>query len=294
MGSIRLEHDDRPGSYVLRAVSLLWLAVLGGLLVVFVTLVPLLPFPSGGDLETGRSVDAVPLLMIQFVGAVISVVVILRRPRNPVGWLLMVMSTGFFAYGYASLLAVRWAATAPNWTALLEGSRSYFWLSTFMGATWLLLVFPDGHPALARLASHRMAGHRRPCRRHPGRGGDPVADHPQSDQRVQVAVGGFAGDRGAGRCGHGGAGDRLRRVGGAWRSSDEALQLKWVVVGFGLTTGWALGTTAVSPLLGRSSVSPWLGALAALPRSIAIAVAILRYRLYAIDRIISRTVPTCC
>lgn len=191
------------------------------------------------------------------------------------------------------MLAVRWATGAPVWSGWLDASRSFWWLSTFSAATWLLLVFPDG-----RLPSRgwRVVGWLA------------VAVHIAVVVALVVTpleitpnvVNTFSPRLE-------GAGPATAALVGAvmvllavafaalvmrWRASEgvEELQLKWVVAGFGLTTGWAVGTTALSALLDLRTVSPWVGALAALPRSIAIAWAILRYRLYAIDRIISRTV----
>jgi hypothetical protein len=70
--------------------------------------------------------------------------------------------------------------------------------------------------------------------------------------------------------------------------ADERQQLKWF--------GWSGVILLVSLLVGSSSIGPladwgWIldvGGLAFLP--IAIGVAVLRYRLYAIDRIVSRTI----
>jgi hypothetical protein len=70
----------------------------------------------------------------------------------------------------------------------------------------------------------------------------------------------------------------------------ERLQLRWLAVAGGLGAGLLLVTAAVAGLAGRDGiVLAALGAMVAL-LPLATGAAILRYRLYDLDRIISRTV----
>ncbi len=76
-----------------------------------------------------------------------------------------------------------------------------------------------------------------------------------------------------------------------WRSSqpDQRAQLKWVLFAAAVGFGAIVVSAALIPLLGDwLSELLWILALPAIP--VACGVSILRYRLYDIDRIVSRTV----
>jgi peptidoglycan/LPS O-acetylase OafA/YrhL len=76
---------------------------------------------------------------------------------------------------------------------------------------------------------------------------------------------------------------RFRRARGA-----ERQQLRWVAMAAGLLAA-AVVATVVGALTGHPAVSEWTSGLFVALLPVAIGAAILRYRLYDLDRIISRT-----
>jgi hypothetical protein len=77
---------------------------------------------------------------------------------------------------------------------------------------------------------------------------------------------------------------RFRRAGGI-----ERQQLRWVALAAGLT-GVAMGAVAVLVAVGNLELASWAAVLCLILLPLATGAAILRYRLYDLDRIISRTV----
>jgi hypothetical protein len=81
---------------------------------------------------------------------------------------------------------------------------------------------------------------------------------------------------------------RFRRASGI-----ERQQLRWITAALAFVVAAVVGGLLVERLVPGSAESgvAWLGAIAAFPAvAVAIGVAVLRYRLYEIDRIISRTI----
>lgn len=222
-----------------------------------------------------------------FVGALL----IVRYARNPIGWVLYVQATGM---GFEEA-AVGWAAAGlpgavwPVWVA------SWAWAPALVGVLVLLpLTFPDGHLPSQRwrpvvwLAAAGVAGfvvgnafYPQPVptgepnpAAWPGAAG--VLDALRLAGAVLVAVSVGLAVTAAVR--------RFRASRGV-----ERTRLKWfafgaVLAGVGLITMGVLYesgySTAAKVVMGTAS--------AALP--VAIALAIFRYRLYEIDKIVSRTV----
>jgi hypothetical protein len=229
----------------------------------------------------------------------------IRRPANRLGWLLILVAwgiglgsagadtvkAGFDPTGNARLQLVAWASSAA-------------WTLIFLGMLAIMLTYPDGRlPAgrggrLARLAlglqvvvgllimtgptitltTNAVTVLPNPLAILPEHmlwQVLPPTDglYPVMLAILLVALVGM-----------------LRR----WRRADGLArqQYRWLVAAFGLvcvaTAGWAF----ISFVLGQPPNGPayvaGMGSLAAVPAAIAIAV--LRYRLYEIDRIISRTV----
>jgi hypothetical protein len=77
---------------------------------------------------------------------------------------------------------------------------------------------------------------------------------------------------------------RFRRARGI-----ERQQLRWVALAAGLT-GMAMGAVAVLVAAGELNLAGWAAVLCLILLPLATGAAILRYRLYDLDRIISRTV----
>ena len=140
----------------------------------------LLQVPAGvlerdGDSLALSALFVVVLLVFGLVGAVVAT----RLPRNPIGWLFLVLAllNGVYelAYGYAyytlevdpgALPGAAWAAWVSNWTSPLS--------PPFLIAA--LLLFPDGRPPTPRwrwvavvVRAARRAGARCSTRSRPGR-----------------------------------------------------------------------------------------------------------------------------
>jgi hypothetical protein len=231
---------------------------------------------------------------------VVGFVLASRRPGNRVGWMFLggglVLGLGFFCARYGqrglvaapgSLPAARAAAWFPNWA----------WVIPTAGLAFLLLLFPTGRlrsrrwrPAAwfvaAVFALDAVAQVARACRIW----ADPYAApgdgwYPGSHTAVLIVA--------SAALLVGGAAVTARF---ARSSGEERLQLKWFVTAALLVVA-AIIPLGLAPQIGFSPAAanaavPTLKvafSLALVCLYAAIAVAVLKYRLYAIDRVISRT-----
>jgi hypothetical protein len=244
------------------------------------------------QLTPGTVLVAVPLI-VAFGG--VGVVVARRQSRNPLGWImlgcLIVLALGGIAAFYAVLdyrLGHHGLPLAP--VAVVLGNSVQ--LLTLLGVALIILLFPDG-----RLPGPRW---RWVLWAYAGFGAcvlalnaaGPIAAVASNDIRLDpsgnltttghlpgwmdwfstiVITAGVAGILLVG----------VRRQVLSWRQAagERRQQLKWVAFGGAVSVAWLIG----SPFFGNLF---FLG-LAALP--VSMGIAILRYRLYDIDRIISRT-----
>jgi len=251
-----------------------------------------------------RALGDLNLFVVVFLGTVVTystvgAAIAARRPDHYAGWMLLATGVLFglivLCIGYASSTeppaspraGAAWTAWAASWgfETLLGGMAIFF-----------LLLFPDG-----RLPSPRW----RPVAGLAfvsllafaiGTALDPsvlAADYPwlSSPIDVQPAMASLAG----GLALVGNAGIVVTVVLAGWslvwryRRSDTTvrLQIKWVAY---VGVGMAIAFSVASLQIGTASEIAWLIGLtlvAALP--LAVAFAILRYRLLEIDRLISRT-----
>ncbi len=277
-------------AWSLWAISLA-LIVFGGLLD---TLTP--PVPVRGASPPGSAVLFRALLLaFPTVGALVAS----RRPENPIGWIFcgggLVNVVQDFALRYADY-------TLYAQHGALPGGRYMAWISSWVGspslmvlAVLLFLLFPNG-----RLPSRRW----RPVVWMAVGGGVIVA------LAVALRPGAldthsFANPLGLG----GGIGSVLQvlgNVGGALvpvsllasvtslilrlrdARGDERQQLKWFVYAAALMVGGVAGSLVFST--GRASSIAWfMTILGFMVLPICTGIAILKYRLYDIDRIINRT-----
>ncbi len=217
-----------------------------------------------------------------------------RLPRHPMGWLLLTIA-GFFLLGWPTYtLGTALLDSHPGVAAWLlwygrEDDQAWIWLPPVgLLFTQVLLRFPDGRlPSpgwrwfsrasaviLGLIVAFAMTA-----------GGDvaPGLANPtgipwMAQQEWLVPVLGlpllmsFAGSAVSVIV-------RYRRAGAV-----ERTQIRW----FAWAAGFAVGLYLVSIVLSNDALNTWVGlSYALIPASIGVAV--LRYRLYAIDRIISRT-----
>jgi MFS family permease len=231
------------------------------------------------------------VLAFSTVGALVAS----RRPRNPIGW---IMCASAIAYAIGGLGAARAQAfEAPHMVHQWLGS--WIWgLGIGLAGTFLLLLFPDG-----ALPSHRW----RPVAWAAGLGMSAfvigAAFGPElagSNIRNPIGIGGFVGQGlevlqqgivlvvGATLASVVSLVLRFRRS-----TDEERHQLKWLTYAASLVALAVVAASLVSALSEPSDASDNIqnglitGAMATVP--IAIGIAILRYRLYEIDRIINRT-----
>jgi signal transduction histidine kinase len=220
---------------------------------------------------------------------VVGFVLASRRPANRVGWVFLAAGVGLALAGFCGPYALRALIAAPG---VLPAGRAVAWLSnwTFVIQTaalsYLLLLFPTGRlrtprwrPAawflaavFALLTVTQLAHATRVW-------ADPFSSFPDGQLPgvvhvilVLVPVALLIGIAGL-----------LVRFAGS--SGDERLQLKWFVAAAVLVVA-----TMIPSILTNSPVTTVLQNLAFLCLYAAIAIAVLKYRLYEIDIVINRTV----
>jgi hypothetical protein len=244
---------------------------------------------------TLRHILAGSTLVLAF--GMVGVVVAHRQPRNRIGWILLgfiiLLGVSNIAGFYAVLdyrLGHRRLPLAPVAVVLANTA----WLPALAAAPLIILLFPDGRlptprwrwvlwayagliacvmavvaaQPIAAVADHDIRLDPSGNLTSSGRLPDWLANPPVWIGAVVVfSLAGIA----------------LSAVGRqvlSWRQArgERRQQLKWLAFGAAVTVAWLIGMLMVNlPLVG----------IAALP--VSIGIAILKYRLYDIDRIISRT-----
>lgn len=238
----------------------------------------------------------------------VGALLLFRRPEHRLGWLLAGIGALALLGGAATEYALDTARAGGSASVFLEWAvwlANWFWFPVLGGVlVFLPLLFPDGRPptsrwlwvavigtaailgltvgsALQERYKTTLLGEIAPVENPLGVEGFPKAEA-LLDPLLVLLLGAFVGAVAALTV-------RFRRSRGA-----ERLQLKWFTYGLGLMLAWnLLGEVLWVSVLGRDpllggSVLPFGILLTFIP--ITIAFAILRYRLYAIDRIVSRTV----
>jgi MFS family permease len=275
------------------------MAVLGGVAVL--SLVAALPL----TLLSGQLGNGLVALVIGIPCAAIGVLVAWRQPSNPLGWLFLVIAVCLFASndgGDYSYFVYRLGHRVPLGPVALVTDQ--FWTSGLALIAVVILLFPDGRLAsrpwrwalwafcalYATLLAATAAAVAGALSAHPMRidaaGGLSAVDNPggwyaTTERSILIMILVLS------------VGFICRQV-LSWRrsSGERRQQLKWLASGaavaiVSLVLGAAFGTTGTTTIF-REWVDNllWFG-LAALP--VSMGVAILRYRLYEIDKIISRT-----
>jgi hypothetical protein len=253
---------------------------------------------GSGQISAGSGLGilfGVLLLMFPTVGAF----VVSRRPENPIGWIFcavgLLASVGVFAESYAEYALH--ASSAP-----LFGVQYAAWLSSWTGpglllaAAFLFLLFPDGRlPSrrwrlVAWMAAIGSSLTALGVAFEPG----PLEANRSIDNPVGIGgtLGGVVEVLGV-------VGAivlnvsvllsgislilRLHRARGV-----ERQQLKWFVYAAAMMGGGLVASFLISSDL-VNSIAWTLGILGFMVLPVATGIAILRYRLYDIDRIINRT-----
>jgi hypothetical protein len=277
------------------AASSLWALclLLSALGVVFWVLGAATPMPPG---DFGfRGIDIIFTAAFSTVGTVIAS----RRPHNRVGWLFLAAGLGFAVVGFTYQYAVYAVLARPGLRLGPESAwvLNCIWPLTLAALAWVILVFPDGRllsprwrPAVwlaglgAALAAAGLALSPGPLDEFE------AVENPFGLEDAGVVVRlltpvGMAGWGVALVAAGVSLVVRLRRARGEQRQ-----QLKWLAYAAALaaiTQAVNLVCFLVWGIRPGALVAAYICALTAMP--VAAGIAILRYRLYDIDRIINRT-----
>ena len=286
-GSVNAAHPSRPIAIVLLSLSMAMVA--------FAMASLLLP---GGDALPDRP-DLITVVVVAFVMLsypIVGAIVAIRRPGNPLGWLLLALGLGFTVAFFSTDYVGR--AVVSGWS--LPGVVLVAWISNWgfavdmaIGFTWIPLLFPTGHlpgprwrPVAWAIAITMILGITasalRPGRLDAGLGALP---NPFGIDALAGILGlvetlYFPAIAALGVICVGSLFVRFRRSGPV-----ERQQVKWFLlanVAFLVTLVIAFATFNDAAFVAA------LVAAAGIP--IAAGIAILRYRLWDIDRIVSRTV----
>jgi hypothetical protein len=242
---------------------------------------------------------AIPPSVAALTAGVVGAVLASRRPRHPVGWLLLAMgvdmgvsgaAVGYIPYG----LVVRpGALPAANVVARIYPVT----IAAVLAAVgFVLLLTPTGSPpsprwrrwtwalavavTVALVAATVAPGSLDPLAQFVSGPLDPRVYGGALRVAVQLAL--LAGLLTV-LAGAASLVVRFRRAGGT-----ERQQLRWVALAAALT-GLSMLAAAVLIALGQVNLGAWASVVGVTFLPLAIGAAILRYRLYDLDRIVSRT-----
>jgi len=295
---------------IARRAGLAVAAVSGSLLVAGTTMILLFVAQHPGALPVHTVVSLFYNVPLTLAFAVVSAVIVSRQPWHPIGWLFgvvgLAVGVSFFTEGYAA-----WALPGYTWTlwvwALFNGP-------TFFGLAMGLLMFPTGRPAsrrwrwLARLLWLYLGA---------AVAVTAVAPWPRDDEFLVVQVQDRRGEwpatnpvGWAGQAWLADAGALVVPVGIAlllvalfsllprWRRAvgDERQQIKWLglagllaalVLVFGLIQTLSVGMPDDDPVGELVGNAIFVFIITGIP--VAVGLGIVRYRLYDIDLVISKT-----
>src|SRR6266540_239277 len=234
---------------------------------------------AGRSDQAGSNVDTIIYLLAAVSAVTVGAVLASRRPRHPVGWLLLALGL-WFTYGYATWVLLAWRG-APSAVGDAAKDVSVFVMAACIG--FVLLLTPTGSlPSprwrwWARVLAVAAVG---------GLVSSVVgplavralAELLQVARYVAFVITGLAIPVGVASLVV-----RFRRARGL-----ERQQLRWLAVGAAPVAVAVLAIAALV-LAGNEVSLGWLVGVCLAVLPLAIGAAILRYRLYDLDRIISRT-----
>ena len=243
-----------------------------------------------GRSDLGSNATMVAYGLVAVSAATVGALLGGRRPRHPVGWLLLALGL-WFVYGYASWVLLAWRGVPPAvGLAILDANVMV--IPALIG--FVLLLTPTGS-----LPSPRWRWWARVAATAPllGLGSLALGPFRETDLPVAnpLAVGALAGPLLVMRTvafvvaslsiplGAWSLVVRYRRAGAV-----ERQQLRWLTVA-AVPVAVAVTTLAAQALTGNEVDLGWLVGLCLAVLPLGIGAAILRYRLYDLDRILSRT-----
>jgi hypothetical protein len=243
---------------------------------------------GGGPPEPYDVWGELPWHGVLFASSLVGAGLAVKLPRHPVPWLLAIGPIGFLAFPPIVLVV---AATAvgpvPAWTPYVAWVGNWIWVVGQIGVIYLLILFPDGRPlndrwrTIARVGLVYIATATVLFAVVPWLEAAPTLDNPFGIEvlgpvapLITAYVFGFVLLLALGILS---IVLRFVRSTGA-----ERQQMKWMALGAGTT--FAVAIPAV-----QFGAPRWILAVPGLVLLAAIVVAVTRYRLYEIDRVISRT-----
>lgn len=280
-------------------------AVMAWLIAVLLIVVPLLLLALGvGNTSPGSTplevLESVAFLLVSPVYAVTSALIVSRQSRNAVGWMLMAIALGMtLAFLGDTLTPVQPPADVSLWLALLTGLASVSWVFFIYPVFHLLLTFPTGRVlsppwrALVVLEVLMVA-----FMMFAGLFGEELVstnDTWKLENPIGFIPGSLFDSAWFGPLWNGGlllltAGGLLSMTLRFRRSrSVERLQIKWLLFAVALFA-FAYGGAALGFVSEEVSLVGILFPISLVGIGLSIAFALLRYRLYDIDNVISRTV----
>jgi hypothetical protein len=256
---------------------------------------------AGGSEVDRLNADAYPVVLAAVSAATVGAVVASRRHRHRVGWLLlatgltMVADLGVNAYVRYGVVVRPGSLPGAQYLAGVSFGIFLVWISL---AGFVLLLTPTGSLPSPRWRWWARVAAAGPVLELLSAAIDPqplYPEHPEVGNPLAVSI------LRPGQVAAGVAGGaiilvslavaavslvlRYRRAHGT-----ERLQLRWLAFAAGLAAGLLVVAVVAGLVVGNDTVvSACLGAMVALV-PLATGAAILRYRLYDLDRIISRTV----
>jgi hypothetical protein len=254
------------------------------------------PLPAKLASQFGGGLDGAVAVVFVAAFATVGALLAWKRPGNPIGWLLSAIGLVTAAAVFGVFLAhFPRTLTLANW-------QGFLYLLGFGLCVFVVLLFPTGKLPSRRWRPVAWAAGAGVAGWALGNAFAPTIISADSPTRNPVGVTGPAGDIFK-LMAFGGVGliaatalaaivslaFRYRRAGTA-----ERAQLKWLVYAAAVIVVVHLAEIPIARIMGPGNASNNLqnamgsGAIALVP--VAIGIAVLRYRLYDIDRVISRTV----
>lgn len=250
----------------------------------------------GGAGVKGGLLVAIATIALFLVASIVGGLVASRHPSNPIGWILCGFSAingvslaleGYAEYYLSSGNGSRPLAEAAAWI------NNWSYVSAFLTVTLVLLLFPDGHfpsrrwaPALwcclvgNALFAAGVALDTGPLHEYPEIVNPLGVSHRLSSVLGPIGItltllalfGGAASVIA-----------RFRRSAGV-----ERQQIKWLAIASAIAAAAMIAAAAIG-LSGRDDLANAVIVLGILCVPLAIGIAMLRYRLYDVDRVISKT-----